>query len=438
MAIHERWTHPVELEQPEPEEAEKPPETERGEPGANSDLLKIYLRQMGKIPLLKREKELELAREIERTETEWRHSLSTFEPGREGFLSLLDHIFEGNANPEEFFKLEAEGAGRKQVNLRRLRTLNRKLSACRLPESTKRIVDSYRPLIAALEWVTEWLEKRPRSSAQMQRGLAHIRESQTAYLQSKKAMVVANLRLVVSIAKRHAHSGLSLLDLIQEGNIGLMKAVERFDYHMGNKFSTYATWWVRQAVIRAIANQGRVIRVPVHVSQALNKVMRISRSITQECGREPGEAEVAKASGLSTERVQKTLRVTPPTISLETPIGDNGETSFSDLIEDPRAESPTRSTLHLLLKQELESLLHRLPPRESQVLRLRFGLQDSDPHSLEEIGNRFHLSRERIRQIEARSLAKLRYSLTNNRLRYLLERTFHSFAPSSQSAAQEV
>ena len=420
---------------------------EKGAAGA--DPLRTYLRQMGKVPLLKREEEVELAKRIESAGHTWREALLTFGATRGAFLALNLRILAGAASPDEYFKFKDPGSVRRRQKLQLVKSFHRKLTATRSVEKMRRIVEGFQPLVAALEWTTEWLDHnsvktaakngRKNGCLDTTSRLERILCCQTDYLQAKKALVIANLRLVVSIAKRHPHSGLSLLDLIQEGNVGLMKAAERFDYRRGHKFSTYATWWIRQAIIRAIANQGRVIRVPVHVSQALNKVMRISRNMIQQIGREPGDAEIAKVAGLSTEKVRKTLRVTPPMVSLESPIGENGETNFSDLIEDPRAASPTRTTLNMLLKRELEGLLVRLSPRERQVLRLRFGLQDSAPHSLEEIGNRFHLSRERIRQIEAKSLAKLRFGLANNRLRHLLEESFpfNSLAGAAQPLMQE-
>ncbi len=345
-----------------------------------NDPVRMYLKEIGKVPLLTAAQEIDLARRIEAGEiaTELREALE--EDGRvdgkrlrtvaESVVAIREHQI------EKFGKVE--GIGRDKVS------------------------KSYKP--RTREDLDDFLRRVER-------------DGQLA----KRKLIEANLRLVVSIAKRYVGRGMLFLDLIQEGNLGLIRAVEKFDYSKGFKFSTYATWWIRQAITRAIADQARTIRIPVHMVETINKLVRIQRQLLQDLGREPTPEEIGRQMGIPADKVREILKVSQEPVSLETPIGEEEDSHLGDFIEDSDAVVPVDAASFILLQEQLEAVLHTLSEREKKVIQLRFGLLDGHPRTLEEVGREFGVTRERIRQIESKTLSKLRHPSRSQKLRDYLE-----------------
>jgi RNA polymerase primary sigma factor len=345
-----------------------------------NDPVRMYLKEIGKVPLLTAAQEVDLARRIEAGEYATALRESVEDEGKvdqkrlrevvESVIAIRDHQL------EKFGKVE--GIGR------------------------DKIAKTY----------------RPRSREDLDDFLRRVeRDGQLA----KRKLIEANLRLVVSIAKRYVGRGMLFLDLIQEGNLGLIRAVEKFDYSKGYKFSTYATWWIRQAITRAIADQARTIRIPVHMVETINKLVRIQRQLLQDLGREPAPDEIGKVMGIPADKVREILKVSQEPVSLETPIGEEEDSHLGDFIEDSDAVVPVDAASFILLQEQLESVLHTLSEREKKVIQLRFGLLDGHPRTLEEVGREFGVTRERIRQIESKTLSKLRHPSRSQKLRDYLE-----------------
>ncbi|MGH2740330.1 MAG: RNA polymerase sigma factor RpoD [Actinomycetota bacterium] len=345
-----------------------------------NDPVRMYLKEIGKVPLLTAPQEVDFAMRIEGGEFA-SELLLDYEDGERidprGLANVVEAVVRIREHQERQFG-KVEGIGREQI-----------------PRT--------------------W---RPKGTEQT---LEFLRKVELDGQLAKKKLIEANLRLVVSIAKRYVGRGMLFLDLIQEGNLGLIRAVEKFDYSKGYKFSTYATWWIRQAITRAIADQARTIRIPVHMVETINKLVRIQRQLLQDLGREPRPEEIGREMGIGAEKVREIMKVSQEPVSLETPIGEEEDSHLGDFIEDAEAVVPVDAASFILLQEQLESVLHTLSEREKKVIQLRFGLIDGHPRTLEEVGREFGVTRERIRQIESKTLSKLRHPSRSQKLRDYLE-----------------
>ena len=470
-----------------------------------NDPVRMYLREMGTVPLLTREGEVEIARRIEHGQaTVWK-ALSRSPLVIQEIIEIGAELTTGNQPSRELFQSgdpgvtdEALDAQKAEIcetigdicrRYRRAMQVRQRLQAiprgikpkqhrhlrwelareavkisqlarglrfstsvvCHFIDCLRRAVEEFRPLEREVARIQRKMEV---PAADRQEGIKELRREQRAYSQriqqleerfgssatdlrrafqivskgdlesasAKRELIEANLRLVVSIAKRYTNRGLQFLDLIQEGNIGLMKAVDKFEYRRGYKFSTYATWWVRQAITRAIADQARTIRIPVHMIETINKLVRSQRQLVQELGREPTNEELAKRLELPVSKVRKVMRIAQEPISLETPIGEEEESHLGDFIVDHGGVSPSEAVINLNLREQTAQVLKTLTPREEKIIKMRFGLEsDGAEHTLEEVGQSFAVTRERIRQIEAKALRKLRHPSRSHRLRAFLE-----------------
>ena len=335
-------------------------------------------------------------------------------------LSHLVRLLEFTTRSEERL-VQAMRSARDEVRSRE-REIDRLQRAIERKKATDDQRDLEKKLRAARKGLTQLEEQYRQPAVEIKRAVQNVLTGESEAQQAKKELVEANLRLVVSIAKKYTNRGLQFLDLIQEGNIGLMKAVDKFEYRRGYKFSTYATWWIRQAITRAIADQARTIRIPVHMIETINKLIRTSRALVQELGREPTSEEIARKMDIPASKVRKVLKIAQEPISLETPIGEEEDSHLGDFIEDKTIQNPSEAVININLREITEEVLKTLTPREEKVIKMRFGLgPNGSEHTLEEVGQHFAVTRERIRQIEAKALRKLRHPSRSRKLKAFLE-----------------
>jgi RNA polymerase primary sigma factor len=441
------------------------------------DPVRMYLKQMGQVPLLTREQEVEISKRIEDAEIEVARHLHLFGFVTDSYLELADKLTKGKERFDRVIldkKIESrerymKGLPKLCDQLKQLHHENddifRQLSA-KSPRGKRKLEEEFQKNLQTLhrvytrfyykqkvvedfcEQVNDYMQKFWKYGRKLQthpddkefqtklreiqqrswHTLESVEESNKLLkhwlkeaLKAKTEMVEANLRLVISIAKKYTNRGLSFLDLIQEGNMGLMKAVEKFEYRRGYKFSTYATWWIRQAITRSIADQARTIRIPVHMIETINKLMRVQKQLVQEYGREPSPEEIAEEIHLPVERVRAVLKMAQQPISLQAPVGDSDDTSFGDFIEDKAADNPMEEAGFSMLKDKIKDVLDTLTEREREVLEQRFGLKDGYSRTLEEVGRQFQVTRERIRQIEAKALRKMRHPTRIRKLEGFIE-----------------
>jgi RNA polymerase primary sigma factor len=448
----------VESADDEAVKAKQEKEEEKVKAAARVDVLddpvRMYLKQMGQVPLLTREQEVEISMRIEEAEINARKLFGIFGFATDAYLSVIKRLEQHDVAGKKFVEGHKShlSKGARDRRRRSFEQAREKLSGSldQLFFKQKAIEDfvtvadeRHQALKAMLDELKKSSNSKAKNAADLikevrkkiqvfeleERMVAeefevNYKELKTWLrkgLRAKTEMVEANLRLVISIAKKYTNRGLSFLDLIQEGNMGLMKAVEKFEYRRGYKFSTYATWWIRQAITRSIADQARTIRIPVHMIETINKLMRVQKALVQELGREPTPEEVAEEMNLPVDRVRAVLKMAQQPISLQSPVGDSDDTHFGDFIEDKSAENPSEMTAYSLLKERLQDVLKTLTDREQEVLTLRFGLADGYSRTLEEVGRKFQVTRERIRQIEAKALRKMRHPTRIRKLEGFLD-----------------